>query len=168
MNWHEDITLTMLATEVAQQAMRGSVSIGTAESCTGGLVAHLLTRTAGVSSVFMGGIVAYSNEAKHELLGVSEDLLAMHGAVSDPVARAMARGARERLHVALAVSTTGVAGPAGGSRLKPVGLTYVAIQGASIDTCERFLFEGDRAVNVLSASRQALLVLSAALSSIMG
>ncbi|MDB5057581.1 MAG: competence/damage-inducible protein CinA C-terminal domain [Chloroflexi bacterium] len=168
MNWHEDVTLTTVAAEIAQQAIHGGITIATAESCTGGLVAQLLTRTSGVSAVFMGGIVAYSNEAKHELLGVNEDLLRTHGAVSDPVARAMALGARERFHVALAVSTTGVAGPGGGSDLKPVGLTYVAVRGDSIDICERFVFEGDRAENVMSAAWEALRALSGTLSSLMG
>jgi nicotinamide-nucleotide amidase len=100
--------------------------IATAESCTGGLVAALLTEIAGATDVLERGYVTYSNAAKHECLGVPEDLLRRHGAVSEAVARAMAEGALARSRADVAVSVTGLAGPGGGSAAKPVGLVYLA------------------------------------------
>lgn len=103
-----------------------SLRMATAESCTGGLLAALLTEFPGSSHVFERGFVTYSNESKSELLGVSDLLLARHGAVSEEVAHAMAAGCLDRSNVDLAVSVTGIAGPAGGSPEKPVGLVYLA------------------------------------------
>ena len=100
--------------------------LATAESCTGGLIAALFTEIAGSSDVVERGFVTYSDAAKTELLGVSDELLALHGAVSEPVARAMVQGALARSHADVAVSVTGVAGPAGGSDAKPVGLVHIA------------------------------------------
>jgi len=102
-------------------------TIATAESCTGGLVAQKITDVPGSSAYFLGGVVAYSNEAKQALLGVPEPLLVEHGAVSRQVALAMARGARERFGASVGVATTGISGPGGGSAEKPVGLVHVAI-----------------------------------------
>ncbi len=120
--------------------------IATAESCTGGLIAATLTEIAGSSDVVDRGFVTYSNEAKTDLLGVPATLIAQHGAVSDPVAAAMALGAvsRSRAHVAVAV--TGIAGPGGGSAEKPVGLVYIGIarQGNPLATVERHVFDGRR------------------------
>jgi nicotinamide-nucleotide amidase len=100
--------------------------VATAESCTGGLVAALFTDIAGSSDVVERGFVTYSNDAKHELLDVPEEMLAQHGAVSEPVARAMAAGALAHSHADISVSITGVAGPDGGSAEKPVGLVHFA------------------------------------------
>jgi nicotinamide-nucleotide amidase len=100
--------------------------LATAESCTGGLIAALLTEIAGSSGVVERGFVTYSNAAKAEQLGVPEALLAEHGAVSEAVARAMAEGALARSHADIAVADTGVAGPGGGSASKPVGLLHIA------------------------------------------
>jgi nicotinamide-nucleotide amidase len=102
------------------------LKIATAESCTGGLIAGLLTEIAGSSDVVERGLVTYSNEAKEELLGVSRELLARHGAVSAEVAHAMALGALKHARADIAVAVTGIAGPAGGTRQKPVGLVYLA------------------------------------------
>ncbi|HLM39279.1 MAG TPA: CinA family protein [Microvirga sp.] len=116
-----------------------SLMIATAESCTGGLVAALLTEIAGSSAVVERGFVTYSNEAKTELVGVPADLIAAHGAVSEPVARAMAEGAlaHSRAHVAVAI--TGIAGPGGATAAKPVGLVHfgLARRGAPILHLER-------------------------------
>lgn len=117
----------------------------TAESCTGGLVAAALTAIAGSSDVVERAFVTYANEAKREMLGVSWDMLLGHGAVSEPVARAMAAGALARSSVDLAVSITGVAGPGGGSPEKPVGLVhFAAVRSGHEPIAERHVFPGDR------------------------
>ena len=119
--------------------------LATAESCTGGLVAAALTAIAGSSDVVDRGFVTYSNEAKHEMLGVGWDTLDKHGAVSEPVARAMARGALTQSLSDISVSVTGVAGPGGGSTEKPVGLVHVAAARAGFELiAERHVFPGDR------------------------
>jgi nicotinamide-nucleotide amidase len=100
--------------------------LATAESCTGGLIAVLLTEIPGASDVVERGFVTYSNEAKQESLGVPADLLSAHGAISEAAARAMAEGALRHSHADLAVSVTGIAGPGGGSAAKPVGLVHLA------------------------------------------
>jgi nicotinamide-nucleotide amidase len=102
------------------------MKLAAAESCTGGLVAALFTEIPGSSSVFERGFVVYSNEAKRDMLGVAGDLIADHGAVSEPVARAMAEGALKYSRAQLSVSITGVAGPGGGTAVKPVGLVHFA------------------------------------------
>jgi nicotinamide-nucleotide amidase len=118
-----------LAAAVVEAAARTGVMVATAESCTGGLVAAALTSVAGSSAVLDRGFVTYSNEAKMEMLDVSGDLLVRFGAVSAPVARAMALGAVNHSRAATAVAITGVAGPGGGSADKPVGLVHFAAVG---------------------------------------
>jgi len=120
--------------------------LGTAESCTGGLVAGRLTSVPGSSDVFRGGLVAYDNGVKETLLGVPSGLIAEHGAVSAEVAEAMAQGARERLGVDVAVSVTGIAGPGGGTPEKPVGLVFFHAAGPSGDRSLRIELPGDRGV----------------------
>jgi nicotinamide-nucleotide amidase len=119
-----------LAKDVLEAAKIGGLKIATAESCTGGLVAAALTAIAGSSEVFERGFVTYSNEAKSDLLGVDPDLIAEHGAVSAPVALAMALGALDNSRADIAVSITGIAGPGGGSAEKPVGLVIFGIASA--------------------------------------
>ncbi|MBA4225129.1 MAG: damage-inducible protein CinA [Hyphomonas sp.] len=111
---------------VLDDAERARLKIATAESCTGGLVAALLTDIAGSSAVFERGFVTYSNKAKEEMLGVPGDVLADFGAVSEPVARMMAEGAMAGSRANIAVAITGVAGPGGGTRMKPVGTVHIA------------------------------------------
>lgn len=119
--------------------------IATAESCTGGLIAAALTSIPGASDVVDRGYVVYSNDAKHEMLGVPQDLLVAHGAVSEPVAIAMAEGALRRSGVAIAIAVTGIAGPGGGSPAKPVGLVHVACARSGAPTRHRrTIFPGDR------------------------
>lgn len=160
----ESAILRDLAAAVALAAVRAGATICTAESCTGGMIAHLLTETPGVSAAFLGSVVAYSNAAKAEILGVSETILAAYGAVSDPVARAMARGACERFHATLGVSTTGIAGPGGGSAEKPVGLVYVALCGQDLERVIELRLDGDRSTIIREATREALQLLERALS----
>ena len=119
--------------------------IVTAESCTGGLIGGCLTGIAGSSAVFERGFVTYSNEAKSEILGVPAELIAEHGAVSEPVARAMAAGALERSRAELVVAVTGIAGPGGGSRKRPVGLVHFAAARGEDDIVHRSeVFPGNR------------------------
>jgi nicotinamide-nucleotide amidase len=121
------------------------LTVATAESCTGGLVAGRLTSVPGSSDVVLGGIVAYANEVKERELGVPSAMLAAHGAVSAEVAEAMARGARERLGADVAVAVTGVAGPGGGTPEKPVGLVFVHAEGPDGGMGRELSFPGDRA-----------------------
>jgi nicotinamide-nucleotide amidase len=120
------------------------LTLASAESCTGGLVAALLTEIAGSSDVFLGSVVAYANEVKEEALGVPGATLAAHGAVSAETASAMAAGARERLGADLAISTTGVAGPGGGTAQKPVGLVYTAVSGPMGERVDELRLPGSR------------------------
>ena len=121
------------------------LTLATAESETGGLVAQRLTSIPGASDVFVGGVVAYANEVKEAALGVPAELLAAHGSVSAEVADAMARGARARLGADVAVAVTGIAGPGGGTEEKPVGLVYLHAEGPDGDAARAFTFPGDRA-----------------------
>jgi nicotinamide-nucleotide amidase len=121
------------------------LTLATAESETGGLVAARLTSVPGASDVFAGSVVTYSNELKQSQLGVPSEVLAEHGAVSAEVAAAMARGARERLAVDVAVAVTGIAGPGGGTAEKPVGLVYLHAEGPDGGLARTFDFPGDRA-----------------------
>jgi nicotinamide-nucleotide amidase len=121
-----DDEITRLATEVLEACRVAGFSVATVESCTGGLVSAALTAIPGSSDVVNGGLATYSNAAKTTLAGVPAELVARHGAVSEPVARAMAEGGWSRLAANLAVSITGVAGPGGGSAEKPVGLVHFA------------------------------------------
>jgi len=120
-----------LAAVLGQELLRARKTFTVAESCTGGLVAARLTEQAGISAAFTHGFVTYANEAKHQLLGVPQELLAAHGAVSSEVAIAMASGAREKSGADLAVAITGIAGPGGGSTEKPVGTVWFGLATAA-------------------------------------
>jgi PncC family amidohydrolase len=132
------------------------LTLATAESCTGGLVAARLTSVPGSSDVFLGGVVAYADEVKVRELGVPEQLLREHGAVSAEVAAAMARGARERLCADVAVSVTGIAGPGGGTAEKPVGLVYLHASGPMGERAVDFTFGHDRETVRARATATAL------------
>jgi nicotinamide-nucleotide amidase len=134
-----------LLAEIATCLLARQQMLATAESCTGGMIAAACTDLAGSSQWFERGFVSYSNEAKTELLGVSPELIAAHGAVSGPVAHAMAAGAVARSRAQVAVAVTGVAGPSGGSAAKPVGTVWFGWSvGGAVHT-ERQHFGGDRA-----------------------
>lgn len=132
------------AEKVIQYGFEKKLKIATAESCTGGLVAAALTSISGSSAVFERGFVTYSNEAKKEMLGVHSKVLEAHGAVSPEVALAMASGACGAARTDIALAITGIAGPAGGTAEKPVGLVYIALATPAGAEVKRFLFEGDR------------------------
>ena len=121
-----------------------SATVATAESCTGGMISMWLTSVAGSSRYFLGGFCSYSNESKSALLGVDPGVIAANGAVSGPVVRAMAAGARDRLKATWAISVSGVAGPDGGTPDKPVGTVWIGIAGPATDEQKRFNFTGDR------------------------
>jgi nicotinamide-nucleotide amidase len=125
--------------------------LGCAESCTGGFLASILTDAPGASAWFSGAVVAYANDVKRDVLGVSQEILDTKGAVSREAVLAMARGARGVLGTDVAVSISGIAGPAGGTPQKPVGTVWMAWQGPDAVEVKRFLFDGDR----LAVKRQA-------------
>ncbi|HYE13165.1 MAG TPA: competence/damage-inducible protein A [Pyrinomonadaceae bacterium] len=131
-------------------------TIAVAESCTGGLVAHRLTEVPGSSSYFMEGVVTYSNEAKTRLLGVPEELIAAHGAVSAEVAEAMAEGVKARAGTDFGLSVTGIAGPSGGTPEKPVGLVFIALSDDAHTQHRRVMLPGDRHLIRWRASQAAL------------
>jgi PncC family amidohydrolase len=151
-----DEELTALAERLQAACLARGLWIASAESCTGGLIAHAITQIPGSSGYFRGAIVAYANEAKTDVLGVDRSLIEGHGAVSAQVARAMAVAARERFGVAIAVSATGVAGPGGGSDEKPVGLTYLGVADASGVEVTRHRWDFDRTGNKVASARAAL------------
>jgi nicotinamide-nucleotide amidase len=123
-----------LASVVLELLRRRGQTLAVAESCTGGGIGAALAAVPGASEVFLGGVIAYANAVKQGLLGVPAELLAAHGAVSDPVARAMAEGARRATGAHWAMAVTGIAGPGGGSADKPVGLVHIAVAGP--DGCD--------------------------------
>jgi len=135
------------------------LTLAVAESCTGGLAGHMITQIAGSSGYFMGGVIAYSNHAKIKLLGVKRTTLDRYGAVSSETAAEMARGAQKFFGADSALSTTGIAGPTGGSDAKPVGLVYIglAVKGETITA--RHVFGGTRHEIKTQAARAALTML---------
>jgi len=146
-----------IESEVGMLLGRRGLCLSTAESCTGGRVAARITAVAGSSGYYLGGVVAYSNSVKSRVLDVAENLLEQHGAVSAPVAEAMAVGVCGRLGADLAVSTTGIAGPGGGSIYKPVGLVYIGLaESTGFVTAQKFNFQGNREDVQMAASQAAL------------
>ncbi len=141
---------------VGEMLMKKGWRIAVAESCTGGLIASRITDVPGSSGYFERGIVAYSNRAKVELLGVPEGLIAAHGAVSAPVAEAMASGVRMRSNVDISLSVTGIAGPSGGTEEKPVGLVFMGISTAENTFSKKFQFGNERWVNKQRAAQAGL------------
>jgi len=154
------------ARQVIEAATRKRLSLATAESCTGGLVGAALTAIPGSSTAYDRGFITYSNSAKTDLLGVSTALLEQYGAVSEPVARAMAQGARQASGADLAVSVTGIAGPGGGTMEKPVGLVHFGLacaDGAILHEVRHFGDLGRDAVR-LAALKTALDLLEVGLA----
>jgi nicotinamide-nucleotide amidase len=131
-------------------------TLAVAESCSGGLLAERLTHNSGSSNFFLGGAVCYSNDLKTKLAGVPKNLLEEHGAVSQPVARAMAEGIRARTGASIGVSITGIAGPTGGSPEKPVGMVFIALADERGTQVREFRFPGNRERVRLWATQMAL------------
>jgi len=151
-----DESLGRLVEHLQERCLERGLTVCTAESCTGGLIAKLITDVPGSSGYFVGGVVSYADAVKESLLGVDPEQLAAHGAVSAQVARAMAVGATQRTGASVGLAVTGVAGPGGGTASKPVGLTYVAVADAAGVEVRRFIWTGDRASNRDATARAAL------------
>ncbi|MBI4379193.1 MAG: CinA family protein [Nitrospinae bacterium] len=142
--------------EIGSFLRERGLTISVAESCTGGLVSHLITNIAGSSDYFERGYIVYSNRSKTEVLGVSEDIIKKFGAVSSYTAVAMAEGVKIKSRTDIGLSITGVAGPSGGTLEKPVGLVYIAIAGDKKKDCREYRFKGERREIKLESARAAL------------
>ena len=145
-----------LGVALGRMLVESGKTLALAESCTGGNIAHFMTSNAGSSAYFKGGVVAYSNEIKNRLLEVPTELLESFGAVSQEVAEAMALGAQKALNTDYAVSTTGIAGPDGGSDEKPVGTVWITVAGPSGVTSKKYIFKHNRERNIIRTTHTAL------------
>jgi PncC family amidohydrolase len=148
--------LADLASRLGARCTALGLRVATVESCTGGLVGHLITEVPGSSAYYVGGFVTYSDALKRDMVDVPEEVLAAHGAVSAQVAMAMATGGRTRTGADLVVSVTGIAGPDGGTASKPVGLTYVAVADGVGVAVRRHVWTGDRSENKARSAGAAL------------
>lgn len=161
---HETYRLTIrphpLALQVHERLIASGLTLAFTESCTGGLIADLVTDISGSSAYFLGSAVTYANSAKHGIVGVRNETLAKHGAVSAETAAEMAQGARRTYGADIGVSVTGIAGPTGATPGKPVGLVYIHLSAESAEWGERHVWNGDRLANkALSAEAVLRLVL---------
>jgi nicotinamide-nucleotide amidase len=139
-----DQALLTLSSSIGSGLLDRDYTISTAESCTGGLLSHVLTGISGSSTYFMGGVVAYSNAIKEQVLGVRSETLQQYGAVSEQTAREMADGIRKKFGTDIGLSTTGVAGPTGGTHDKPVGLVWMGISTPAVTHAFKCRFKGER------------------------
>lgn len=145
-----------LLKKVSNLLKEKNLKVATAESCTGGLIAHTLTNISGSSDYFDRGVVSYSNKAKTDLLGVPEDILKKYGAVSKEVVKIMAEGIRIKSNVDIGIATTGIAGPTGGTKEKPVGLVFIAVSTSHGIYIRRYQFAGNRLQNKEQTCNAAL------------
>jgi len=150
---------THIAARVGRLLVERGWTLGVAESCTGGLIGHCITNVPGSSEFFVGGVIAYANEAKRDVLKVSQHLLVEHGAVSREAALAMADGIRELLRADIGIAATGIAGPAGGTPAKPVGTTFVAVSSSRGHEVRHHLWSSDRGGNKRRSAEAALKLL---------
>ncbi|WP_340114222.1 competence/damage-inducible protein A [Maribellus mangrovi] len=149
-----------LAEVIGRMLVEKGKTMAVAESCTGGYISHLVTEVAGCSEYYQGGVTSYSNEAKKNVLGVSEESLENFGAVSEQVALEMVNGIKSVLNADYAIATTGIAGPTGGTEEKPVGIVWIAISGPNKTFAKRYVFVGDhRTRNIVRSSQTALQML---------
>jgi PncC family amidohydrolase len=150
------LTTDSLVETLGQLLTARRLTLALAESCTGGLLGHLITEVPGSSAYFLGGVVAYDYEAKERLIAVPHDKIVRYGVVSEPVALAMAQGACTALGADIGLAVTGIAGPGGATPTKPVGLTYVALVTHDAQWCRRYVWTGDRSSNKRLSARAAL------------
>ena len=155
----------MLAQSIGELLNQQHLTLGVAESCTGGMIAACITDIGGSSAYFAGGVVAYSNTVKTRLLGVPTRMLERYGAVSAETVMSMARGAQKRLNVDVTLATTGIAGPSGGTTDKPVGLTYIGLVSPRGELWRKYIWKGDRRENREQSTRAALELLQEHLES---
>lgn len=148
-----------LAKQIGELLSTRGWTLAVAESCTGGLLGHLITSVPGSSAYFQGGVISYSDEVKERILGVPHETLVEQGAVSKETAVAMAQGARRLLSTDIALSVTGIAGPTGGTPDKPVGLVYIALAVQGADVWQKHVWQGDRSENKLLSAEAALRLL---------
>ncbi len=150
----------MLADDLGQVFRSKGLTLSTAESCTGGKIGDMITAVPGSSDYYLGGVISYSNDAKASILSVDPESISLKGAVSDEVAVQMALGCMKRFSSDVAVSTTGIAGPTGGTQTKPVGLVFICVCSDKASVSTRNLFSGDReAVRIQSAEAALRMVL---------
>jgi nicotinamide-nucleotide amidase len=152
----ESETASDLLARSHQLLLRTRLTVSVAESCTGGLLGAALSETSGSSAYFLGGVISYADSVKVGLLGVDERTIATHGAVSGPVALEMAGGCRRITGSDIGISITGIAGPTGGTDLKPVGTTFIGLSGLGTERVEHYVWPGDRAANRADSVRAAL------------
>ncbi len=145
-----------MALVIGRMLEKASQTLAVAESCTGGNIAHFITSNSGSSAYFKGGVIAYSNEIKTKLLDVPAEMIKNYGAVSQQVAEAMAIGAQKALNADYSISTTGIAGPDGGTSEKPVGTVWIAVAGPSGVKSEKFIFRHNRERNIIRSTQTAL------------
>lgn len=150
-----DFTDEIPAERTGKELRVAGLTISCAESCTGGLLTSMLTDVSGSSSYVMGSVVSYSNDVKARVLHVSEETLAVYGAVSEETAREMAQGVRKLIHADIGVGITGIAGPDGGSTEKPVGLVYIAVADQTHTVVQKNNFHGTRFENKQAAVHKA-------------
>ncbi len=155
---------TALLQDVKTALLARGWTVAVAESCTAGLLGYTLTRLPGSSAYFVGGVIAYSNQVKQNLLAVPEQVLMAHGAVSEPVVRVMAESVRQRLGAQVGIAISGIAGPGGGTPEKPVGTTWIAVQTPDGGVARKYRFTGDRDANRHAAVEAALQLLLAQLA----
>ena len=148
-----------LQESIVDRMREKNLTLAVAESCTGGMLSSRIIDVAGVSDVYKAGFVTYANEAKQNLLGVKEETLMQYGAVSEQTAKEMVAGALKAGKADMALATTGIAGPGGGTKEKPVGLVYIACGNADTVTVERCLFDGSRSAIRQASVEHALLML---------
>lgn len=146
----------LLERKAAQILSKSKKSLSIAESCSGGLLGHRLTNIPGSSRFLLLDVIAYSNQAKQKILGVPASVLKKHGAVSDPVARQMAEHVRRISRSDFGIGITGIAGPGGGTKQKPVGLVFIAVTGENFTASKKFLLKGRRSQVKMQATTQAL------------
>jgi len=145
--------------KISQILREKKMTLAIAESCSGGLLSHRITNVPGSSEYFLGSVVTYANTAKAKLLNIPLTLISKHGAVSPQIARRMAEGVRKLFHADLGISITGIAGPGGGTKSKPVGLTYIAVNSRAKTICVKSIFKGTRLSIKSQAAAKALALL---------
>jgi PncC family amidohydrolase len=142
--------------EIGQLLLSKGMTLSTAESCTGGLIGHIITSVSGSSAYYKGGVISYSNDIKRDVLGVQESALATYGAVSEVVVRQMASGVRRLMQTECAVATSGVAGPTGGTADKPVGTVWIAVAVGEVVKAKCLHLNGNRESNIREGTESVL------------